>query len=409
MSIRKRKLSLTVQIALGLFLGVIVGVILQPNPAVATDYIRPIGTIYLNLIKTIVVPVVVLSIIQGVVSLQDIKKVGSIGLGTILFYMCTTALAVTVGLVLANVLQAGAGYQLPAEELLFQSQDAPKFMQTIVNIFPSNFLAPMTEGAMLPTIVIALLIGFGVILAGEKGQTLSGGVDSAAEVAFRIMALILSLSGIGVFALICPVIAENGPQVLLPLLKLILVAYIGYAIHMLVVYSASVRLLGNVSPIAFFKAMLRPGLVAFSSASSVAALPFNLEAVESLGAKKEITGFVLPLGMTINMDGTAIYQGICAVFIAQIFGVSLDFTQQLTVVLTATLASIGTAGVPGAGMIMLAMVLQSVGLPVEGIALVAGIDRVLDMGRTVVNITGDAACALCISARYSKNNTTHAD
>lgn len=399
---RKRKLSLTGQIALGLVLGVMAGVILQPNRAVAADYIRPIGTIYLNLIKTIVVPVVVLSIIQGVISLQDIKKVGSIGLGTLLFYMCTTALAVTVGLVLANVLQVGAGYQLPAEELLFQSQNAPPFMQTIVNIFPSNFLAPMTEGAMLPTIVIALLIGFGIILAGEKGEQLSKVVDSAAEVAFRIMTLILALSGIGVFALICPVIAENGPQVLLPLLKVILVAYIGYAVHMAVVYSTTVGLMAKVSPFAFFKAMLRPGLVAFSSASSVAALPFNLEAVESLGAKKEITGFVLPLGMTINMDGTAIYQGVCAIFIAQIFGFSLDFTQQLTIVLTATLASIGTAGVPGAGMVMLAMVLQSVGLPVEGIALVAGIDRVLDMGRTVVNITGDAACALCISARHSK-------
>ena len=398
----KRKLSLTAQIALGLGLGIVVGLFLQSAPTVAADYIRPIGAIYLNLIKTIVVPVVVLSIIQGVVSLQDIKKVGTIGLGTVIFYLFTTALAVAGGLVLANVLQVGAGYQLPAGELTFESQSAPPFMQTIINIFPSNFIAPMAEGAMLPTIVIALLIGFGIILTGEKGQPLFRLIDSAAQVAFRIMALILGLSGIGVFALICPVISENGVQVLLPLLKVILVAYIGYAIHMIAVYSASVGLLAKVSPLKFFKAMLRPGLVAFSSASSVASLPFTLEAVESLGAKKEITGFVLPLGTTINMDGTAIYQGVCAIFIAQIFGISLDFTQQLTIVLTATLASIGTAGVPGAGMIMLAMVLQSVGLPVEGIALVAGIDRVLDMGRTVVNITGDAACALCISARVSK-------
>ena len=396
----KRKLSLTLQIALGLGLGVAVGLLLQSAPTVATDYIRPIGTIYLNLIKTIVVPVVVLSIIQGVISLQDIKKVGTIGLGTVLFYLCTTALAVTVGLVLANLLQVGAGFQLPAEQLTYEPQAVPPFMQTLVNIFPSNFLAPMTQGDMLPTIVIALLIGFGIILAGEKGTPLSGVLDSAADVAFRVMALILSLSGIGVFALICPVVAENGLQVLLPLLKLILVAYICYAVHMLLVYSASVSILARVSPLAFFKAMLRPGLVAFSTASSVASLPFTLEAVGSLGAKKEITGFVLPLGTTINMDGTAIYQGVCAIFIAQIFGISLDFAQQLTVVLTATLASIGTAGVPGAGMIMLAMVLQSVGLPVEGIALVAGIDRVLDMGRTVVNITGDAACAMCISARH---------
>ena len=399
---KKRKLSLTAQIALGLGLGVVVGLVLQPYSEVATDYIRPIGTIYLNLIKTIVIPVVVLSIIQGVVSLQDIKKVGTIGLRTVLFYLCTTALAVVVGLVLANLLQVGAGFQLPAEQLNFESQEAPPFMQTVVDIFPDNILAPMTEGEMLPTIVIALLIGFGVILAGEKGQLLSRAVDSATEVAFRVMALILATSGIGVFALICPVIAENGIQVLLPLLKVILVAYVCYAIHMMVVYSASVGFIARVLPLTFFKAMIRPGLVAFSSASSVAALPFTMEAVESLGAKKEITGFVIPLGTTINMDGTAIYQGICAVFIAQIFGVTLDFMQQLTVVLTATLASIGAAGVPGAGMIMLAMVLQSVGLPVEGIALVAGIDRILDMGRTVVNITGDAACALCINARYAK-------
>ena len=398
---KKPKFSLTVQIALGLGLGVAVGLFLQANSTVATDYIRPIGTIYLNLIKTVVVPVVVLSIVQGVVSLQDIKKVGTIGLGTLLFYLCTTALAVTVGLVLANILKVGAGFQLSAEQLSYQAADAPPFMQTLVNIFPSNFLAPMTEGAMLPTIVIALLTGFGIILAGEKGQAFFCVVESAAQVVFRIMSLILGLSGIGVFALICPVVAENGIQVLLPLLKLVLVAYIGYGIHMAVVYSASVGLLARVRPIAFFKAMLRPGLVAFSSASSVAALPFTLEAVEKLGGKKEITGFVLPLGTTVNMDGTAIYQGVCAIFIAQIFGISLDFTQQLTIVLTATLASIGTAGVPGAGMIMLAMVLQSVGLPVEGIALVAGIDRILDMGRTVVNITGDAACALSISARYS--------
>ena len=399
---KKGKLSLTAEIAIGLGVGLIAGLLLQPYASVADGYIRPIGTIYLNLIKTVVVPVVVLSVIQGVVSLQDIKKVGTIGLGTILFYLCTTALAVTVGLVLANLLQVGAGFQLPADRLTFESQQAPPFMQSIVNIFPSNFLAPMAEEAMLPTIVIALLIGFGIILAGEKGMPLFYLIDSAADVAYRIMALILSISGIGVFALICPVVAENGIQVLLPLLKVILVAYVGYAIHMAIVYSASVSILGKISPLVFFKAMVKPGLVAFSSASSVATLPFTQEAVERLGAKKEITGFVLPLGTTVNMDGTAIYQGVCAVFVAQIFGISLDFTQQLTVVLTATLASVGTAGVPGAGMIMLAMVLRSVGLPVDGIALVAGIDRVLDMGRTVVNITGDAACALCISARYKQ-------
>jgi len=398
---KKRKLSLTVQIALGLGLGILAGLGLQSAPEIAADYIYPIGTIYLNLIKTVVVPVVLLSVTQGVVSLRDIKKVGTIGVKTVLFYLCTTALAVSAGLVLANLLQVGAGFSMPAEQLSYIPQEAPPFMQTLVSLFPSNFFAPLAEGAMLPIIVIALLVGFGIILAGQKGQALAAVVDSAAEVAFRVMGLILGLSGIGVFALVCPVIAQNGLEVLLPLGKLILVAYLGYAIHMGVAYSAALGLLARISPVAFFRAMLRPALVAFSTASSVAALPHTLDTVERLGCRREVSSFVLPLGTTLNMDGTAIYQGICAVFVAQIFGLSLDFSQQLTVVLTATLASIGTAGVPGAGMIMLAMVLQSVGLPVEGIALVAGIDRILDMGRTVVNITGDAACALCVNAGHN--------
>jgi len=194
------------------------------------------------------------------------------------------------------------------------------------------------------------------------------------------------------------VVAENGPAVLLPLLKVIVVAYAAYAIHMIVVYSGAVRCFAGLSPVKFFKGMSRPIMFAFSSASSVGALPFNMEAVEKLGARKEVYSFVLPLGATVNMDGTAIYQGVCAIFIAQIFGIDLEISQQITIILTATLASIGTAGVPGSGMIMLAMVLQSVGLPLEGIALVAGIDRVLDMGRTVVNITGDAACTMCVDA-----------
>ena len=395
---KKGKHVLTLQILIGLMLGVVVGVLLQGNPAVAEEYIRPIGTIYLNLIKMIVVPVVLLSILQGVVSLKDIRKVGTIGAGTVAFYLCTTALAVTIGLVFANLLQVGAGYTLPAEELDYTVQQSPHFMQTLVNIFPSNFIAPMAEAAMLQVIVIALFFGFGIILAGQKGQALAGFVDSAAEVSFQVMYLIIRLSGIGVFALICPVIASNGPQVLLPLLKVILVAYACYILHMAVVYAASVGLFARISPIRFFRAMTGPMLFAFSSASSIGTLPFNLEATGNMGARKEIASFVLPLGATINMDGTAIYQGVCVIFIAQIFGVPLNFTQQLTVVLTATLASIGTAGVPGSGMIMLAMVLQSVGLPVEGIALVAGIDRILDMGRTVVNITGDAACTMCVNA-----------
>ena len=209
--------------------------------------------------------------------------------------------------------------------------------------------------------------------------------------------MILKLSPIGVFCLLCPVIAENGPAVLGSLAKVLLIAYICYFLHAVIVYSLSVRTLGNMNPVKFFKGMMPAIIMAFSSASSVGTLPLNMECAQKLGADKEVTSFVLPLGATINMDGTAIYQGVCAVFIASCFGIELTLSQMLTIVLTATLASIGTAGVPGAGMVMLTMVLQSVGLPVEGIALVAGVDRIFDMGRTVVNITGDSACAIVVS------------
>lgn len=405
---KEKKLSLTAKIAISLILGVIAGLLLQNHSDIAVSYIKPIGTIYLNLIKMIVVPVVLLSIIQGIISLQDVKKVGSIGVRTVVFYLCTTALAVTVGLIFANLLQVGADYTLPAEALSYEASEAPSFMDTIVNIFPSNIIAPLANATMLQVIVIAIFFGFGIILAGEKGEVAAKVVDSFAEVSFRIMDMIIQLSAIGVFALICPVVAENGAAVLLPLLKVILVAYAGYIVHMVLVYSASVKAFAGMSPLKFFKGMSRPMLFAFSSASSVGVLPFNLEATEKMGARKEIASFVLPLGATINMDGTAIYQGVCAIFIAQIFGIDLTISQQVTIILTATLASIGTAGVPGSGMIMLAMVLQSVGLPLEGIALVAGIDRILDMGRTVVNITGDAACAMCVDAwekkREAKNS-----
>ena len=405
---QKRKLSLTAKIFISLVLGVAAGWALQGNPHIAVDYIKPFGTIYLNLIKMVVVPVVLLSIMQGIVSLQDVRKVGAIGARTVAFYMCTTALAVTLGLLFANLLNVGGGYVIATEGLAYEAKEAPSFIDTLVNIFPSTFFKPLAEANMLQVIVIAILFGFGIILAGEKGKAAEAVVNSCAEVSFKVMDMIIRLSPIGVFALICPVVAQNGLAVLLPLLKVILVAYVGYLCHMVVVYSASVKAFAGMSPLAFFKGMSRPILFAFSSASSVGTLPFNMEATQALGARREVASFVLPLGATINMDGTAIYQGVCAIFIAQILGIGLSIPQQLTIILTATLASIGTAGVPGSGMIMLAMVLQSVGLPVEGIALVAGIDRILDMGRTVVNITGDAACTICVDAWEKKREKRNA-
>ncbi len=398
-----KKLSLAAQIFIGLGLGIIAGLIFLAAGKAdwAVAYVKPFGTIFLNLIKFIVVPIVLTSIISGVISMKDIRKVGSIGWKTVAYYMMTTACAVVIGLVFANLFK-GMYQTLQTSGLVYEAPEKTKFMDTLVGIFPSNIIQPLADATMLQVIVIALFFGFGIILAGDKGQPLAKVVESTYEVSMIIMDLILKLSPIGVFCLITPVVAENGAQILGSLAMVLLTAYVCYAVHAIVVYSSTVKTLAGLSPLAFFKGMAPAMVMAFSSASSVGTLPLNLECTQKLGAKKDVASFVLPLGATINMDGTAIYQGVCAVFIATCFGIDLTISQMITIVLTATLASIGTAGVPGAGMVMLAMVLQSVGLPVEGIALVAGVDRIFDMGRTVVNITGDAACSICVSKMEEK-------
>ena len=401
MSKEKKKLPLAAYIFIGLVLGILAGCGLMKNPEIAVNYIKPFGTLFLNLVKFIVVPIVLFSIMSGVISMKDMRKVGSIGVKTIAYYMCTTAVAVVIGLAMANIF-SGNFNQLETSDLVYEAAAAPSFIETIVNIFPSNAVAPMVNANMLQVIVIALFFGFGTIAVGEKGKPFAEFVESANTVSMFIMDAIIKLSPIGVFCLITPVVAENGPKVLGDLAMVLGVAYIAYILHMVIVYSATVKALSGISPVKFFKGMMPAIMMAFSSASSVGTLPLNLECVQKLGAKKDVASFVLPLGATINMDGTAIYQGVCSIFIATCFGIDLTLGQQVTIILTATLASFGTAGVPGAGMIMLAMVLQSVGLPVEGIALVAGIDRIFDMGRTTVNITGDAACTLCVSKMEEK-------
>ena len=403
---QKKKMALSTQIFIALLLAIGAGAALTGNPDFATSYIKPFGTIFLNLIKWIVCPLVFFSIMAGIVSMRDIKKVGSIGGKTVVYYLCTTAFAVAIGLLFANIFK-GTFPILSTTDLKYEpSATSVNFMDTLVNIFPSNFVKPFADANMLQIIVASLLIGFALTMISEKFDNIDfQAVEIMNEICMKVMEMILRLSPIGVFCLLCPVVAVNGPSVLGSLLKVLLVAYLCYIIHAVVVYSASVSILGGISPLTFFKGMMPAIIMAFSSASSVGTLPLNLECTEKLGADREVASFVLPLGATINMDGTAIYQGVCCVFIASCFGISLTFPQMLTIVLTATLASVGTAGVPGAGMVMLAMVLQSVGLPVEGIALVAGVDRIFDMGRTVVNITGDASCAIIVSNSEHKKKT----
>lgn len=392
----KKKLPLATQIFIALVLGIIAGLLLQSHADIADSYIKPIGTIFLNLLKFIVVPIVLFSIMAGIITMSDIRKVGSIGIKTIVYYLCTTAVAILIGLVGGNLFK-GFFPILDTSDLVFEASEATSFMDTIVGIFPSNFIAPLSEATMLQVIVMAILIGFSVILAGDEAAPAVKGINSLNAIFMKCMEMILRLSPIGVFCLICPVVATNGAAILGSLAMVLLTAYICYFAHMVLIYSIAVKTLGGMSPIAFFKGQFPAMIFAFSSSSSVGTLPINMQGCEKMGADKEITSFVLPLGATINMDGTAIYQGVCAIFIAACYGISLTPSQMLTIVLTATLASIGTAGVPGAGMVMLAMVLASVGLPLDGIALVAGVDRIFDMGRTVVNITGDASCSLVVS------------
>ena len=393
----KKKMWLAMQIFIALVLAIAAGLLLQKHAQFAETYIKPFGTIFLNLLKFIVVPIVLFSIMCGIISMRDIKKVGAIGLKTVVYYMCTTAFAITIGLIGGNLFKKMFPV-IATTDLSYQVGEKTSLMDTIVNIFPSNFISPMAEANMLQVIVMALLIGFAIILVGEEKNTrIITACNDLNDVFMKCMEMILKLSPIGVFCLLCPVVAANGATIIGSLAMVLLAAYVCYIVHAVVVYSFAVKTIGGISPLTFFKEMLPAIMFAFSSASSVGTLPINMECTEKLGTSREIASFILPLGATINMDGTAIYQGVCAIFIASCYGIHLTLPQMLTIIFTATLASIGTAGVPGAGMVMLAMVLTSVGLPVDGIALVAGVDRIFDMGRTTVNITGDASCCVIVS------------
>ncbi|MDI6600413.1 MAG: dicarboxylate/amino acid:cation symporter [Thermoanaerobacteraceae bacterium] len=403
---RKKGLSLTTKILIGLILGIIVGFFFMGAPDIAKNYIQPFGTLFLNLIKMIIVPLVLSSLVVGAASVGDVTKLGRIGVKTLVYFLVTTAIAVIIGLVLGNVLQPGLGLTLPAGAEV-KPGEVPSIVTTLLNIVPTNAVDAMVKANMLQIIVFALFLGIGITLVGEKGKPLYGLFDSLAEVMYKITSIIMEYAPIGVFALMVPVVALNGPSVLLPLLKVIIAVYAGCIIHAVIVYGFSVQVFARMNPIYFFRGIFEAAMVAFTTSSSSGTLPVTMRNTEeNLGVPRSITSFVLPLGATINMDGTALYQGVCALFIAQIYGVDLSISQQITIILSATLASIGTAGVPGAGFIMLTMVLQSVGLPLEASALIAGIDRILDMIRTCINVVGDASCSVVIAATEGELKNT---
>ncbi len=390
-------MHLSSKILMGLILGAIAGLVAGPdNLGLIKKWIAPIGTLFINLIKMIIVPLVFASLVVGAASLGDVKKLGRIGIKTMIFYLGTTAVAVIIGIAMSLALNPGIGLKLPIDAV-YKGKEAPSIMDVLVNMVPSNPIKAMETGDMLQIIVFALFVGIGITLVGQRAKIVESFFDGFAEVTYKIVNIIMSVAPYGVFALIMPVVAANGPKILIPLASVIAAVYIGCILHMGLVYTSAISILGRMSPVKFFKGLLPAQLIAFSTCSSAATLPVNMKCTqENLGVSKEVSSFILPLGATINMDGTAIYQGVCALFVAQVYGIDLTLSQMLIIVLTGTLASIGTAGVPGAGLIMLTLTLQSVNLPIEGIALIAGIDRILDMIRTTVNITGDAVASVYI-------------
>ncbi len=371
-----------------------------------------VGSLFLRGLRFIAVPIVLFSLIVGASSLNDLSKLSRIGGKTIAIYIFTTAVAITVGLLLANVIQPGrfvseetrdglvSTYAIEAEGKI-QAAQAPDVWETVLNIIPTNPFEALAAGNMLQVVFAALLVGVCLtLIKKEKAAPVINFFDAMTDVVIKIVNLVLLLAPYAVFALIASKIADLGLDVLKALAVYSLVVVGGLAVMIFAVYPIGFRVLGGVGYKRFYKAISPAQLLAFSSASSSATLPVTMECCEErLGVKEEVSSFVLPIGATINMDGTALYQGVATVFIAQLYGIDLSIGDQLTIVLTATLASIGTAGVPGVGMIMLVIVLQSVGLPLEGIAVILGVDRILDMCRTVCNVTGDAmVCTLVASS-----------
>ncbi len=401
-----RKHKFAIVIFISLVASIVIGVLLEGQNEKA-EIFRPLGTIFINLIKMIMVPLVFSSLVIGITSITDMKKIGEMGVITIVYFMLTTAVAVMIGLGLSNIFKPGIGVAIGNE--IYEAKEFPSVTDSIVGIFPSNILEALLSANMLQIIFIAVVMGIAIVKIAPKGDRLRGVIEELFDVMSIITKGVMVLTPIGVLGLMIPTVAANGISVLVPLAKLILVFYLAVAIQIGVIYTVSLNCFADFRLKEFYKAMLPAQVIAFVSCSSAAALPVSMQGMqEKLKISKEVSSFVLPLGATINMDGNALYQGIVALFIAQAYGIEMTVSMQIMIVLTGTLASIGAAGIPGAGMIVLSTVLMSVGLPVDGIALVAGIDRILDMGRTLTNITGDAVTTCIVEKKLSKRNRKEA-
>ena len=396
---RKRlQIPLWGKIIIGLIAGVIAGSVLGPR----AHWLLPVGNLFITAVKMLIIPLIFSSLVTGVTSLDDLKKLGRIGGKTLLVYLLTTAIAITLGIVVSNVIKPGVGVSLSGDLTVASAADAAPpatLASTLLNLIPSNPIQAMAEGNVLQVIVFAILLGVAINMVGEKGAPVKMFCASLAEIMYKLTAIIMECAPIGVFALMADVVGKYGVQFLLPLMKVVVTMYLVSVLHIIIVYCGSLLIFPRLNPIRFLKGFLDATLVAFSTSSSSAALPVSMQCCQdNLGVPDEIASLVLPLGATINMNGTAIYQGICAVFVAQAYGIDLTFGNYMTMIMTTILAAVGTAGIPGAGLVMLSMVLSSVGIPIEGLAIVAGIDRILDMARSTVNVMGDALAAVLVTA-----------
>lgn len=411
---RLPKLELYTKILLGFVVGIAVGIAANQSGLAGffNAYVKPFGTAFIRLISMVVVPLVFASLLVGTGMLSDVRRLGRMGVKTFAYYLLTTAMAICIGLILANVIGPGRGLPAETKEQLLSSYQAeagakieqalqkPGVADVLLDIIPTNPARAFAEAEMLQIIFFALTFGIVLtMLPREKSGPVLKFFDGVNEAMLKLVMIIMEVAPYGVFALIAAMIAEFGLGILTTLAKYSVVVVLGLILHAGITYPALLKAFSRMPLGKFFRGIRPAQLIAFSTSSSSATLPVTMECVEeNLGVSKPVAGFVLPLGATINMDGTALYQGVAAVFIAQVYGMDLSLGQQALIVLTATLASVGAAGVPGVGMITLALVLKTIGVPLEGIALILGVDRLLDMCRTAVNVTGDASCAAVVAA-----------
>ncbi|MBN1223115.1 MAG: dicarboxylate/amino acid:cation symporter [Candidatus Aminicenantes bacterium] len=398
-------MKLHTKIFLGLVLGIVAGILFREKVMI----IEPVGTVFLHLITMIVIPLVFVSLMLGTASLGDVRKLGRIGAKTAVYFVITTVIAICIGLFLANTVNPGKGlpdtakakllkdYEAKAQAGIQRLEEKPSVLEILINIVPTNPVAAFVEGNMLQIIFMALL--FGIVLTmipADKSAMLIKILDALNDIFIQMVHVVMKLAPYGVLALSAVVVGRFGTDILLTLLKYCLAVICGLTFYAVTFNSLAVSLLGRMNPLNFFRGAKEAIIIAFSTSSSMATLPVAMESVEHMGVSREYSSFVIPLGSTINMDGTALYQGVSAVFIAQIYGIGLGLTGQVIIVLMALLSSIGAAGVPMAGIIALAIVLKQLGIPLEGIALIFGVERLLDMTRTSVNVIGNMACSVVI-------------